>query len=213
MRASSPAKDGPVVRVSLMEMGFVQTVLDQRIVFPVEQEAAQFGGPGFVLFLRQEFQFAQQVLVAERVQRVIFVIGLPMVVDQPVAAVGKHAQGVHGFAAAFAMHAVEGQLGGAGNVQPVQRAGHAHAAFIHMHRRGLDQAADNGCFDRVQRFIGAFIELGQRPQAQGLAKEVQTGLTQPVEGQQLLVKTDRGPTRGSLGRTARGPGRRQGTRR
>ena len=72
----------------------------------------------------EEFEFAQQVLVAQRMKGVVLVIGFPMVMHQPVMAMWKDAQGVHGFRAASGMHAVEGQISGASDVQPVQAAIH-----------------------------------------------------------------------------------------
>ena len=105
----------------------------ERIVFPVQQEAAQVGGPSRVVLLGQEFELAQEVLVTQRVQGVVLVVGLPVVRHQPGVAVGQHAQGVHGLGAPVGMHAVEGQVRRAGHVQPMQAAGHPQTALIEMH--------------------------------------------------------------------------------
>ena len=105
---------------------------------------------------------------------------------QPVAAVRQHAQGVPGLGAAFGLHAVAGQMRGAGDRPPMQAASPSHAAFIHVHHRGLDQGADEGGGHGIQRVAGPRIGLAQGAPAQGLAKQVQTGLPQPVKGQELL---------------------------
>jgi len=140
------------------------------------------------MFLGEELQLAQQMLVAQGVEGLVLEVGPPGIMDQPVAAVGQHPQGVHGLDPAAVMHAVKGQRRGAGHMQPVELARDAHPTLIDVDHRGLGEAALDGPLDRVERVVGPEIGLGQGAQAQGLAEEVQTGLAQPVKGQELLVE-------------------------
>ena len=70
------------------------------------------------------------------------------------------------------MHAVEGQMRGAGDMQPMQAASYPQTAFIHVHHCGLDQGADDDGVHGIQRVVGPRIGLAQGAQAQGLAKQV-----------------------------------------
>ena len=47
-------------------------------------------------------------------------------------------------AAAFVMHAIAGQIRGAGDMEPMQAASHAQTAFIDIDHRSLDQCAGDG---------------------------------------------------------------------
>lgn len=111
-----------------------------------------------------------------------------MVVDQPLSAVGQHAQGVHRLGATVGMDAVVGQIRCAGDMEPVQAAGDAQAALIHVDHGGLDDGTDDGALHRGQCVVGVLVGLGEGAQAQGLAEEVETSLTQPPEGKELLVE-------------------------
>ena len=71
------------------------------------------------------------------------------------------------------MHSVESQIGGAGDMQPMQVAGHPQTAFIHVDYRSLNQSAHDHWFHGRERLIGLLIGLGQGAQAQGLAEQVQ----------------------------------------
>ena len=67
MEATALAQNGLIPGMGSFELRFVQTRTGEGIVFPVEQESAQLVGPGLLVFLPEELQFAQQVLVAQRV--------------------------------------------------------------------------------------------------------------------------------------------------
>jgi len=64
------AHDAPVLAEGLIEDILLQAVPCARVIFPVEQEAAELVGPDFAALLEEELQFAQEVLVAEGVEGV-----------------------------------------------------------------------------------------------------------------------------------------------
>lgn len=187
MEFASLADNPLVLGQNHVELLFIQPGGRLRRVLLVDQKFGQAVRPFLVVLLGKEFEFAQQVLVAQRVQGVAFEIGFPEVVHEPGVAIGQHSQGVHGFFAPLVMDPVEGERGGAGHVQPMEAGFDAQSAFINMNNGCLLQPFDNGAFHRGQRLIGALIGLGEGSQAQGLAEEVAANLPQTVKGQQLLV--------------------------
>ena len=86
MVGTSLEDDSPVLAVSLLEDVLLQSVFGTGIALPVEQEPAELVGPYFTRVPGEELQFAQQVLVAEGVESLVFEVGLPEVVDEPGAA-------------------------------------------------------------------------------------------------------------------------------
>ncbi len=53
-----------------------------------------------------------------------------MVVDEKVPAPGQNIEVIHGLSAPLGMHPIEGQLGVAHDVQPMERARHPQAALL-----------------------------------------------------------------------------------
>lgn len=106
------AQNGAIPGVNLLELPRVE---DSTVFAPrqaAEQEGAHFLGPGFVVFLVEEFEFAQVVLVAQGVETlVVGEVGFPMVVDEPVGAARQDAEVVHGLGAALGRDAVKGDRG------------------------------------------------------------------------------------------------------
>jgi len=56
-------REGEAPSEPKFEHHLIQPVLGAGGVFPVEQEADEFGGPELAALLEEELQFAQQVLV------------------------------------------------------------------------------------------------------------------------------------------------------
>jgi len=187
MVGTSHAHDAPVLAVGVLEDILLQAVPCARVIFPVEQEAAELVGPDFAALLEEELQLAQKVLVAQGVEGVVFEVGFPEVVDEPGEALGQDAERVHGLGSAIAVHAKEGQKRSGGDMKPMQLACDAQSAFIGVDRRSLGDCLDNGPFHRGERFAGTGVDGDQCSQAQGLAKEILAHLPQPVEGKDLLV--------------------------
>jgi len=112
MTAPSLFENGAVLPASPFELSLVEDALALAPLQAIEQEAAHFLCPAFLMFFGQEFQFAQVMLVAQGVQAVrVGEIGFPMVVDEPVLAPRQDAEVIHGLGAPLGMHAVEGERG------------------------------------------------------------------------------------------------------
>ena len=137
--------------------------------------------------LEEELQLAQQVLVAEGVESLVFEIGFPEVVDEPAVAVGENTKRIHGFDATVAMHAKKGQQGGGRDMEPMEFALHTQSAFVGVDRRGLSEALDDGSFHRSECFAGTGVDGGESSHTQGLTEEIPAELAQTIKGKELLV--------------------------
>ena len=188
MFAAALGEDALIFAVSLVEDFLFQAVPYAGIAFPVEQEAGKFVSPEFAALLEEELQFPQEVLVAERVEGVVFEIGFPEVVDEPGFAMGEDTKSVHGLGSPVAMHAEEGQECCGGDVKPVEFPFDAQAAFVGMNGGCLRESLDDGAFHGSEHFVGPRIDRGQRAQTNVLAEEIGAGLPQAVEGKDLLVE-------------------------
>ena len=131
---------------------------------------------------------SQEVRVAKGVVAVVLQVGVPEVVDGAAPEAGQDAGGVHGFASAPRVRKVPGEPAGRDGVQPVQAAGGAQAGLVEAgHLRLGRQRAD----DRLNRFqspgaIGAEVRQGAFAERVA-AEEVAHGLSEPIEGQQLVI--------------------------
>src|SRR5690606_6955940 len=92
MVGTGTGDDASVLAVGLFEDVLLQAVSSTGIVFPIEQEPAEFVGPEFAALLEEELQFAQKVLVAQGVEGVVFEVGFPEVMDEPGEAMGQDAE-------------------------------------------------------------------------------------------------------------------------
>ena len=91
MAAAAFLQNGAILGQELIKCPLVQGALGLASQQAVEQEAAQFLCPGFMVLFREELEFAQVVLIAERVQGILVgKVGRPVIVDQPVVAAGQN---------------------------------------------------------------------------------------------------------------------------
>lgn len=166
----------------------IQNPFELAALVGIEQETAEFIGPGLLMFFPEEFQFSQMMLVAERVQAIVISkVSLEMIVDDPVFAVGYDVQIIHGFGAPFGMDAIKGELGVADDVKPMEPARHPQSAFIAMNDGSLREQRLDRLLKDLQVFRGALIARHDGRLAQRLPVKVLAELGQPVVGNELLV--------------------------
>ena len=114
-------------------------------VFGGEEEGAEGGGPGLVVLLVGEDEFAEVMGVAEGVATVVVEISVPMVVNGGAGEGGENGDVVHGFAAAFGVDFEVGEIGGGGGVEPLECAVDAAAGFVEVDDVSVGEAcADVG---------------------------------------------------------------------
>jgi hypothetical protein len=123
MEEPALSQNSPIPSAELLELFVVQHAVTLAPSQTVEQKVAHFPGPGFVLLLGNEFEFAQMVLVAQGVRAIgVGEISFEMVVDDEVGAAGQNIKIVHGLLAPLGMNPIEGQAGVADDMQPMELA-------------------------------------------------------------------------------------------
>ena len=112
---------------------------------------------------------------------------LPEVVDRAAPVLGEDARHIEVLPPAPLVRVVPGQQQRGDRVQPVQRAGGAHASLVEArYGSGGRQVADDR-LDRLQPAGADGFDVCKRALAEALAgKEVAHDLGKPVEGQQLV---------------------------
>src|SRR5436305_109009 len=124
---------------------FFETLLTQHAcalatLIAVQQETAEFFGPGFLMLFVEKLQLAQMMFIAEGVKTIaIGEVRLEVIVDNPVFAARQNVEIVHGFDTSFGMNAIEGPLRVADDVQPMEFLGYTDSAFVAMKERSLGE--------------------------------------------------------------------------
>jgi hypothetical protein len=176
-------EDGVVARVDFFKSFLIRSPFELAALETLEQETAKFIGPGLLMFFPEEFQFAQVMFVAQRVQAVLITkVSLEMIVDDPVFAMGDDVQIIHGFGAPFGMDAIKGEMGVAHDVQPIELACHAQSAFIAMIDGRLRELGLDRFLIELEVDVGALVARYDGGLAQRLPVEVLTELGQAVVG-------------------------------
>jgi hypothetical protein len=187
-RMTTPAlgQNGMIASQGLLKLVFREHAVLMHPLLGVQQKPTEFIGPSFLMLLEEEFEFPQVMLIAQGMQTILVSeVGLEVVVEDPAATPRQNIKLVHGFGAAFAMHAVESEVGGADDVQPMELAGHAHSAFVAVNQWGLGQLHFTVC--QREPVLEALIGRHHRGFTQGLAEKVVAHFGQAIVGDELAV--------------------------
>jgi len=188
MAAAALGENGVIASEDFLKGFLIRSPCELAALEALEQETAEFIGPGVLMFFPEEFQFTQVMLVAQRVQAVLISkVSLEMIVDDPVFAVRDDGQIIHGLGAPFGMDAIKGEVGVAHDVQPMELARHPQAAFIAMIDGCLRELGLDRFLIELEVGIGALVARRDGGLAQRLPVEVLTELGQTVVGDELLV--------------------------
>ena len=156
------------------------------LVAGVEEQAFHALGPGVVVGVDDEGEFAQQVRATQGVVavRVAQVRG-PAVVDRDTAVARDDADGLDGFAPALGVEAFDGERSGGIDMNPVILSVHAQRGLVDVHRRLCQEALDGVVFPLGE----GVVELGdvaeQRRLGQELADEGVHRLSDALEREHL----------------------------
>src|SRR3990170_879104 len=109
MAAAAFGQNAVIASEGLLKFLLRQDALPLAPLVGVEQEGAQFLGPGLLMLFVEEFQFPQMVLIAQGVQSILVSeVRLEMIVDDPVFTPGQNVELIHGFGPTFGMDAIKG---------------------------------------------------------------------------------------------------------
>ena len=153
----------------------------------LQQEGSDRLRPGMMVVLFDGGQFSQEMGVAEGVFSRVSQVGAPEVVDHGSPGPVHHSQGFDSLLASFGMEAVEDNLSGGGQMDPMESCVYPESCLVGMRERSPDQETGHMVPEGGEMSRERLAGFQRGGFARHGAKEVGAELPDPVERKGLLL--------------------------
>ena len=139
--------------------------------------------PFLEIMLEHQFQFAQMVGVAQRMETQVTEVTLPGIMHGNAFEPTQNPRLFQRLRATSAVYLVPGQRGGAGAMQPVQLALHPQTRLVEVRHIGQSQGTPYRLGYALQAFITGFLSIEQRAHAERVVEYIGKHLARPLVGE------------------------------
>ena len=156
---NNPGMGTAIVRDAI----FRQRPADRRhLTMRLDQQIDQALCPDLTHLLEDVGQFAQVVSIAQAVRATQIAVRLPAIVNQRTRKCGENTEGIEGLSAPVHVSADPGQRGGGQDMQPAERACHAHTGLVGMGDGNRFERLTHRQYDGSQKRSGFLMDRQHR---------------------------------------------------